>query len=65
LSIKKHKEKAMKSIRPLRLIAVLVLCLLMVACSGVRPLRKGETVRCPSCGALFTIEDNAEKEKPK
>ena len=27
------------------------------ACSGVRPITKGETVRCPSCGVEFKIEE--------
>ena len=27
------------------------------ACSGVRPIKKGETVRCPSCGVEFKIEE--------
>jgi hypothetical protein len=35
---------------------LLAACLLLWACSGVRPLRKGETLRCPSCGAEFTVE---------
>jgi hypothetical protein len=35
---------------------IFIMCMLMSACSGVRPLQKGETIRCPSCGAEFTIE---------
>lgn len=35
---------------------IIVTCLLLSACSSVRPLQKGETLRCPSCGAEFTIE---------
>jgi len=31
-------------------------CMLLGACSGVKPLQKGETLRCPSCGAEFTVD---------
>ncbi len=44
--------------------AVFATCILIYACSGIRPLRKGETVRCPSCGAEFTVEDG-QKAKEK
>lgn len=26
------------------------------ACAPLRPIQKGDTVRCPSCGAEFTVE---------
>lgn len=37
-------------------ILIIAACLLLGACSGVRPLKKGETLRCPSCGAEFTVD---------
>ncbi len=37
-------------------VVIIALCFLLPACSGVRPLQKGDTIRCPSCGAEFTVE---------
>ena len=45
-------------------VAIITLCFLLPACSGVRPLQKGETIRCPSCGAEFTVEQG-QKAKDK
>lgn len=32
---------------------MLLLSLLLSGCSGVRPLQKGETERCPTCGVEY------------
>lgn len=37
--------------------------LLVTSCAGVKPLEKGQTVRCPSCGAEFTIEEGLEEKE--
>jgi hypothetical protein len=42
---------------------ILVMGMMLSACSGVRPLQKGETLRCPSCGAEFTVEQGREATK--
>lgn len=47
----------MKRSYAILILAVIAACILIYACSGIRPLRKGETVRCPSCGAEFTVEE--------
>ena len=44
--------------------AIFAVFILTFACSGVRPLQKGETIRCPSCGAEFTVEQG-QKAKEK
>ncbi len=54
----------MKRIPVIIISAVFLMSMLMSACSGVRPLQKGETVRCPSCGAEFTVEQG-QKAKEK
>ena len=54
----------MKRIPVVIIFAVFVMCMLIFACSGIRPLQKGETVRCPSCGAEFTVEQG-QKAKEK
>lgn len=46
----------MKCIPALISSIIFVMCMLLSACSGIRPLQKGETIRCPSCGAEFTVE---------
>jgi len=35
----------------------------LAGCSGVRPIKKGDTVRCPSCGAEFKIEEGMGHDK--
>jgi DNA-directed RNA polymerase subunit RPC12/RpoP len=54
----------MKLISAIIISVVFVICILVFACSGVRPLQKGETIRCPSCGAEFTVEQG-QKAKEK
>jgi uncharacterized protein YceK len=54
----------MKYFPALVLSAIFAVCVLTSGCSGVRPLQKGETIRCPSCGAEFTIEQG-QKAKEK
>jgi hypothetical protein len=44
---------------------ILAAAMLLFACSGVKPLQKGQTLRCPSCGAEFTVEQGIEAEKNK
>ncbi|MHB8763116.1 MAG: hypothetical protein ACYDA8_02040 [Deferrisomatales bacterium] len=36
---------------------VVAACVLFAACSGARPIQKGDTVRCPSCGAEYKVEE--------
>ncbi len=36
---------------------VLAAAFLLAACSGARPVQKGDTVRCPSCGTTFKVEE--------
>jgi len=43
--------------------ALLLSALLWAACSNLRPLQKGESVTCPSCGASFTIEEGMKHSK--
>ncbi len=43
---------------------IFTVCILASGCSGVRPLHKGETIRCPSCGAEFPVEQG-QKAKEK
>ncbi len=54
----------MKRIHAVTISLIFIVCTLLFACSGIRPLRKGETIRCPSCGAEFTVEQG-EKAKEK
>ena len=54
----------MKRIHAIVISVIFIICLLIFACSGIRPLQKGETVRCPSCGAEFTVEQG-QKAKEK
>ena len=42
---------------------VLAAAILFAGCSGVRPINKGDTVRCPSCGAEFKIEEGMQHAK--
>lgn len=51
------RESVMKVFVRYLLPALLLLAMLWVACTGIRPLQKGEAVTCPSCGATFTIEE--------
>ena len=47
-------------------VVIFTMCIPLSACSGVRPLQKGETIRCPSCGAEFTVDQGQKaKEKPQ
>lgn len=56
----------MKRIHAITISVIFVMCMLISACSGIRPLRKGETIRCPSCGAEFTVEQGQDaKDKAK
>lgn len=52
-----QKESLMKIMIRYLLPALVLSALLWAACSQLRPLRKGEAVTCPSCGATFTIEE--------
>ena len=62
----KEKEISMKRIHAITISIIFVMCMLISACSGIRPLRKGETIRCPSCGAEFTVEQGQDaKDKAK
>ena len=54
----------MKRIYAILISIIFFVCIVVFACSGIRPLRKGETIRCPSCGAEFTVEQG-EKAKEK
>jgi hypothetical protein len=54
----------MRGVRVTFFLITIAMGLLLSACSGVRPLQKGETLRCPSCGAVFTVEQGMAAEKP-
>jgi len=47
------------------ILIILAAAMLVSACSGVKPLQKGQTLRCPSCGAEFTVEQGLAAEKNK
>jgi hypothetical protein len=42
---------------------VFAFTMLIVGCTGVQPLKKGETMRCPSCGAVFPAEQGRVPDK--
>lgn len=55
----------MQAVRVTFFLTIIALGLVLSACSGVRPLQKGETLRCPSCGAVFTVEQGQAAEIAK
>jgi hypothetical protein len=62
---KPEKGENMRCFRVPFCLVFLVMGVMLNACSGVRPLQKGETLRCPSCGAEFTVEQGVEAAKNK
>jgi len=55
----------MRSFRITFFLIILAAVMQLSACSGVKPLQKGQTLRCPSCGAEFTVEQGIAAEKDK
>ena len=53
----------MKRISIYLVFLVFAFTMLIVGCTGVQPLKKGETMRCPSCGAVFPAEQGRVPDK--